>query len=713
MTDSVPKGNTFESISLGSTIGKSGKAYDSPAINSQVPESVSATSDDDDLDPEEFLSQNSPEALQKERNVPIDSFENLDKMGILNSTTILGDKDVKKYVDQINNSNTISPVAENEPQMGINSTSSLLDSNILNSLQFSTQNPFDMAKSNSVYFPKLDSTRLGEKASLIKSLSNTNKTLQDELYRNIKIQKKLLANGEDMSRVRSFISHNFKQISENFYSLNELYSQEVSYNESLHESFKKWDNRREKILNKISSIKSNRNKHGSKLEKLLGESDIIDNEISDLEKKLTALKSKKKLINAEIEDTSSVLESRTSKYVETFRNLEKQGIEALNEFINVNNISSSEFENFIKYSPVNVTFSNNYKTNSKNNVIDLQSTESTPSTVIDTHNNKSHNDRSEAEFIGMQPFIVPEISNNRNDISLANHGHGLTPFEEGFEKGSKVSHTVRSNLNNFMKSLVSNPKVANETYVPTRQIDDVSNTINQKIDLASILRLLNIKEESSREILGYTSNQATLYHEYGAIWDMVVDVIKIQESKLLSQLSESTLAKDALDENIISIMNTSLKKIKSLVSPSIIGSASRNSNSSAVHNALFKSIIHEIKAICSALVVASGDKGYLEKVNEFKILLSTDKPYPKNVTKNQPQPKQNDTLSSSLKSATLYKPTKTVPLTGTSSVNFLSSGSSSLSSDVIKESVGKFHVRSSDNNKGLFNINSKSVKKND
>lgn len=95
MTDSVPKGNTFESISLGSTIGKSGKAYDSPAINSQVPESVSATSDDDDLDPEEFLSQNLPEALQKERNVPIDSFENLDKMGILNSTTILGDKDVK------------------------------------------------------------------------------------------------------------------------------------------------------------------------------------------------------------------------------------------------------------------------------------------------------------------------------------------------------------------------------------------------------------------------------------------------------------------------------------------------------------------------------------------------------------------------------------------------------------------------------------------
>lgn len=159
-------------------------------------------------------------------------------------------------------------------------------------------------------------------------------------------------------------------------------------------------------------------------------------------------------------------------------------------------------------------------------------------------------------------------------------------------------------------------------------------------------------------------------------------------------------------------MNNSLTKIRSLVLSLIAGSASR-SNSSAVHNALFKSIIHEIKAICSALVVASGDKGFLEKVNEFKILLSTDKPYPKNVANNQLQPMQNDTRLSSLKSATLYKPTKTVPLTSTSSVNFLSSGSSSLSSDVIKESAGKFHVRSNDNNKGLFNINSKLVKKHD
>lgn len=702
MTDSVPKGNTFESISLGSTKGKSRKSYDSPAANSRVPESVSATSDDDELDPEEFLSQNLPEALQKQRNAPIDSFEDLDKVGILNSTTILGDKDAKKYVDQINNSNTISPVAENEPQMGINSTSSILDSNILNSLQFLSHNPFDTAKSNSVYFPKLDSTKSGEKASLIKSLLDTNKILQDELHRNIKIQKKLLANGEDTSRVRSFISHNFKQISENFYSLNELYSQEVNYNESLHENFKKWDNRREKILNKISSIKSNRNKHGSKLEKLLGESDIIDDEISDLERKLAALKSKKKLIDAEIEDTSSVLESRTSKYVETFRNLEKQGAEALNEFINVNNIPSNEFETFVKYSPVDVTFSNNYKKQLKNSINNIQSTESTPSTVINTGNNKSLNDKSEAEFIGMQPLIVPEMSNNGNDISLANHGHGLTPFEEGFEKGSKVSHTVRSNLNKIMKSLVSNPQVENETYVPTRQIDDVSNTINQKIDLASVLKLLNIKEESSREILSYTSNQATLYHEFGSIWDMVVDIIKIQESKLLSQLSESTLSKDALDENIIFIMNTSLSKIKSLVSSLITGSSILNSNFSAMHNALFKSIIHEIKAICSALAVASGDKGYLEKVNEFKILLSANKLYPK-----------NDTRLSSLKSATLYKPTKTVPLTGTSSVNFLSSGSSSLSSDAIKESAGKFNVRGIDNNQGLFNINSKLVKKND
>lgn len=175
MTESLPKGNAFESINLGSTIGRAKKNYDSLAINSRVPESVSATSDDDELDPEEFLSQNLPEALRKEGNIPIDSFEDLDKMGILNSTTILGERDTNRYVDQINNSNTVSPVTENAPQIGVKSTSSLAESKILNSLQFLSQNPFDMAKSNSVYFPKLDSAKSGEKASLIKSLQDTNK----------------------------------------------------------------------------------------------------------------------------------------------------------------------------------------------------------------------------------------------------------------------------------------------------------------------------------------------------------------------------------------------------------------------------------------------------------------------------------------------------------------------------------------------------------
>lgn len=706
MTDSLPKVNTFESINLGSTIGRAKKSYDSMAINNRVPESVSATSDDDELDPEEFLSQNLPEALRKEGNIPSDNFEDLDKLGILNSTTILGDRDTNRYVDQINNSNTISPVTEIAPQIGIDSTSSLADSKVLNSLQFLSQNPFDMAKSNSVYFPKLTSAKSGEKASLIKSLQETNKTLQNELHGSIKLQKKLLDNGEDTSRVRSSISRNFKRLSENFYSLNELYSQEVSYNESLHESFKRWDKRREKILNKISLIKSNKNKHGSKLEKLLGESDIIDNEILNLERKLTGLKSKKKLINAEIEDTSSVLESRTSKYVETFRNIERQGFEALNEFLNVNNMPSSELHNFVKYVPVDVTFLNNYQQSLKND-INEQSSENTPSRVKDAHKNESSNDKKGAESIGMQPFIAPDLSNDKSDNSLANHGHGLTPFEEGFEKGSKVSYTVRNHLNNFIKSLVSNPSITNEVLTSARQIDDISNTINLKIDLASILELLDIKEESSQETLRYTSKQATLYHEYGNVWDMVVDLIKSQESKLLSQLSESSLSKDALDKNIISIMNSTIEKIKSLVSSLITHSFILNSDPSA--NALFKSIIHEVKAICSALAVASGDDGHLEKVNEFKALLSTAKLNPNNISSSQLQSKTNRRLST-LNSATLYKPIKTVPLTGTTSINYLSSGSSSLSSDMIKEeSAGKFNIRGNDN-QGIFNPNSKMVK---
>lgn len=709
MTDSLPNGNTFESINLGSTIGRAKNSYDSLAINSRVPESVSATSDDDELDPEEFLSQNLPEALRKDANILVDSIEDLDKMGILNSTAILGDRDTNRYVDQINNSNTISPVTENAPKIGINSTSSLTESKILNSLLFLSQNPFDMAKSNSIYFPKLDSTKSGEKASLIKSLQETNKSLQNELHRNIKLQKKLLANGEDADRVRTSISRNFKHLSENFYSLNELYSQEVNYNESLHEGFKSWDNRREKILNRISLIKSNKNKHGSKLEKLLGESENIDNEILEMERKLSALKSKKKLINAEIEDTSSVLESRTSKYVETFRSLERQGAEVLNEFLNLNSMPSSELQNFVKYTPVDVTFINNYQQSLKND-IKQQLDESPSSSVKNAHNNEKSNNKEEAKSIGMKPFIIPERSNDMNDNSLANHGHGLTPFEEGFEKGSKASYTVRNHLNTFIKSLVANKPVTNEAFPSGRQIDDISNTINLKIDLASILKLLDIKEESSQEDLRYTSKQATLYHEYGNIWDMVVELIKNQENKLLSQLSESNLSKDALDKNIISIMNNSLESIKSLVLSLIAQSFILNSNPSTVPNALFKSIMHEVKAICSALAVASGDDSHLEKVNDFNVLLYTVKPNSSDISSRQLQGKQKDKRLSTLKSATLYKPTKSDPLSGTTSINYLSSGSSSLSSDIIKrESDRKFNIRG-DNNRSVFDLNSKMVK---
>lgn len=696
MAEGISRGSIFESINLGSTIGRTIGGSDLNASNRRVPESVSATSDDDELDPNEFLSQGLPQILLKKNNVSIDDdAEGLGKVGILNSTTILGDRDASKNEEQVNESQFKD--TRNETGKGNESISSLFDSSILNDLKLS-QSFVSMQKSNSIIFTKPDS----RKETTLKMLLEANNDIYAELRKNIKLQKKLLVNGDDTSSVRDFISHNFNQLSENFYSLGEIYSQKVTSNRSLYESFKRWDKRRERILNKISLIKSNKNKHGSKLEKLLDESSNIDGAILDLEKKLSALRLKKKLINSEIEDTSSVLESRTSKYVDMFKTLEKQGTEAIMECLNVKYILPEDLESSIKYVPVDVTFSKNYKQGLKCNVSNSE--------VIASHifqdNNATPNEVKKSDFIGMQPLIIPETP---KDKELANHGHGLTPFQEGLEQGSQAARNIKSQLNSFIKGVVTKSLYEKDAFSQSRQIDDTFNTINKKIDIEPIANILDRLEENSQVMLRTCSEKATLYHEYHIIWNDIINIIKNQEGKLLYQLSESTMSKDEIEKNIIAILSSSLEQIRTYMESKKASVSDRNPKSfNFQDSALSKIILHEIRAICSALSVASGETEWLEKVDEFK---SFFEPNIGNKTHHEPgylKVNLRNSLSGSYKPSTIYKPSKTIPSTGTTSINYVSSGSSSVTSNPIQD---KEVAGNSIDSREVINLNSKFVKK--
>ena len=80
--------------------------------------------------------------------------------------------------------------------------------------------------------------------------------LTQELYEDsVKYGKFLQSGNNHIYQLRSRILQTFDQLSESHYSLNELYNKDMSYAETLHGSFKKWDQQRNKVLSKVKSIK--------------------------------------------------------------------------------------------------------------------------------------------------------------------------------------------------------------------------------------------------------------------------------------------------------------------------------------------------------------------------------------------------------------------------------------------------------------------------
>ena len=537
--------NGFESINLTSTIQSDHKGIHEETIPikklQSIPVSTSEDEDDDEddeLDPGEFISTGVSKTQKRTKG---SEQEDTNKISNRDVTPAL----LQSTIENLKNSSKSSFDSLRDSELLYTQ-----DSIMINSIKFPTQN-FHETYNNS--------------ESPIEYLSNRVKLLTQQLFEDSLKYNDYLQNGNsNLYQLRNKIVQNYNQLSESYYSLGELYNKDINYAQNLHESFKKWDRQRNKVIAKVKSIKSDSSKHGAKLFSLLDESNEIDQEILQLENKLAQLKSKKAIVSKEIEDTSSVLESRTSKYVDIFRNMEKQGKLSILNFLQSNGVPIKDIDSIVKYSPVEATILKEYanKRGSSSQIVASTIEEEKPSVDISINTN-----------IGMQPFIIPEETNKDDkeqkpqDLLSMNHDHGPTPFERGYAKGTQNSTLIKSKMNNFVRKFfdslpeqlsITTPEVSTIRGPPN--VDDVSNAITEKLDLEPIMKFLEYKAGALHDLTKLASLNAALFHEFGTIWQSITKLMDLQEEKLENALNESIVNGES--NLIMNILRSTMENLK-------------------------------------------------------------------------------------------------------------------------------------------------------
>ena len=615
--------NGFESINLEPSISI-------PHINGgsrapiNVPQSLSGTSEDEDQedqdrddheeDPSRFFLSGSPKVksinntvhnsqsnsmeYERSRNIPGDEF-------FLNPLKLSGSRVVENLPGYLNN---------------IRSNYNLQSSYLVNSL-------------NDTITFSLNLDQPTNNESPLEFLTNQNKILTTELKNTVAIHERYLANGHsNLNKVRSMIFQNFEQLSENYYSLNELYSRDLGYTQSLFTNFEKWDRRRNKVLDKIASIKSPNNKYGQKLGKLLDQSNEVDSEIVEMEKKLESLRVKKQLINVEIETTSSVLESKSAKYVELYRELETQGNEAITNLLVSSGIPFKDIGYFLKTTPVNVTFMENY--NLKNapppttqapaltNLMGIQPF--IPEEMVENGDNRKNDKYVESLKSLKNDKNVESLKSPKNDknghtlkLDELNYGHGASAYEKGYERGVVQSSTVKSHFGNIVNNFLN---AKPEKSPITVKIDDDQNTISEKLDLEPVVEMLDHKINAINDLALSTSKNSTIFREYSLAWKDILGILKSQEDELLEYVSESIPSPDHLDPALVEFLNSTLEQIKSSISSLNRFHQSLNQEFYTQDNAMFEVLINETRAIISALMLVSGNSDPNFYLSGFKDL---------------------------------------------------------------------------------------------
>lgn len=532
----------FESISLSSTISKAEARVSN--INTNGITSRDPINDDEELDPTEFLSPGSPGALR------VDNSEGID-----NSV-----KSIDNSVESVDNS------VESD------------DNNDFDDIH-DDDDPFESTIKESITLSSSFGQSRRPDDSPLQFLQQQHNQLLSSLQTAIQSHNRALNKGSSkLNHIRNHISRLFGQISENQYALNELYIKEAGYNETMLAKFKAWDGKRNKILNKIKLVKSDGNNYGVKLTSLLDESSAIDEEIDELEIRLRSLKAKKLTLNSEIQHTSSVLESRTSKYVKSFQELDKNGELAIVNHLRLNGLSDEKVNTLVHKTKVNVSFGDNYKQRSRSK--SLEKTSKDPKSSV---KDPKSSDKSPPPSMGMQAYEIPaEVP--------AETPTPHSPYDKGYYKGhrqsEKVKQTITRMIDHYMNPSPHAPPLA-------VKVDDETNTITQKIDLDPILTFLVHQVDAYKEMIRRTGEETTQFHNYFTIWKDICTLLMSQEQDLLTSLSQSKDPEDFILNNILGVLNNIY---------TIVNNQTTNGNTP-----LIQVINNEIKALLTGLSMLRTD----------------------------------------------------------------------------------------------------------
>lgn len=557
----------FELINLAATVAE-------PPVLASIPESS-----DDGLDPNEFLSQSNTfePVLPGSRNHTVSPIA-IERLEL--TPTILNSEFIAN----------LSRLSDSDAMLG----SVIADS-------------FHFISADSMYRYTHDSiTSTGE--SPLKYLQAQNDSLHSNMRKSIKALSSTLQQGDDCTNIRSALTNVLDLLSENFYLLHEIYNKELSFVNALLKNFETWDRRRSKVLRRIQSIKSEDNKHGTKLAGLLNKRSAIDDEINQLESRIAILKENRGVINKEIEESSSVLESKSAKYVNLFRDLERQGKEAISEYLYSSGLPEQHLEVLLKSEPVEATFSYAMQTTSpsKKKVPNIKSSslpDTKPSDSAITTTESQNNDKLTASTMGM-----PALELLEEDPGVP-QSEEETAYAKGYAKGTEQLEKLRRGLNNFVTHVF--PRVEEGPKRTVKIVDDALNTITEKIDLVPITELLSHKMEALSSLTFKTSKLSAEYHDQSEILKNAYRSLESNERTLVNLLSESLPSTDEL----VRLLMVSYAELKRLLQSQIDQQISRPSD--AKTNYLSVVFHHELTAVAHAISALTQQPSFEEEVPQL------------------------------------------------------------------------------------------------
>lgn len=412
----------------------------------------------------------------------------------------------------------------------------------------------------------------------------------------LRSHKSELLAGNDVSALRLAIGRDMENLLQINYDLHDLYGREVTSTEQLVQRFERWDRRRSHILKRIKNIRSDKNRHGVKLGSLLQKQRSMDDEIQQLETRIGELRATRANVNEEIRRTTSVLESKSARYVAVFRDMESKGRVAIETYLTLNGVPETETALLLREDPVDTTFVGLATKQAGEKLVGQQRgksprspTESTrtatpdkrtlgpsypndqgslsrPGTALpnslpdsaghSTMGFRAHETDTESGNKSKARITESELSTPGNMSARAYEPASFDPapfldsnqgpYEQGYTQAAEQFETVKRSVGKFLHHVFAQhtePRVRLQS-----QLNDATNAITKKIDLGPMLEFLHHKAAAGRSLEFRLLQQAAQLHEQAVLWRDTETFLAVQDSQLLETISSEQPQADRLVE---------------------------------------------------------------------------------------------------------------------------------------------------------------------